>query len=213
MNDAGAQTQRRTSRDFKAMLVAIPGVIVGLQHLLLPVDWAKNGSLLVLIALVLCAGVIDARIQRIPNRICLAILVSGLANAAFITDWNLLGGFAESSNSLALTGAISGTLGMLALGIIAAITTDIGFGDVKLASALGAWFGFWPALAIACTAFVLAATLVSCIWILGFGLSKRSQAEGVDGESNAKVAGTPLAPQFAIATVLVAFDLQRLIVL
>ena len=117
---------------------------------------------LCLIPILICAFTIDYKKQIIPNRLTLTLLEIGLL-FAFIQGIDNL--------NIAIDKAIGFLLGMLIMLVITFIGNliskkeSIGFGDVKLISILGLFFGWRNIIAISIISFFLAA-IASLVLIL-----------------------------------------------
>ncbi|MEB2319957.1 MAG: A24 family peptidase [Pseudomonadota bacterium] len=99
---------------------------------------------LLVFALLVAAAWTDYRERRIPNAICVALLAAGLLWHAFTMDGDglfassLAGGLGLSAS---LLGGLAAFVGLFPLYLLRVL----GAGDVKLATAIGAWIG-WQAL-------------------------------------------------------------------
>jgi len=108
-------------------------VIVVAALLAVPVE--RAGLLVVLGMLLLASSLVDARTQRLPDLLTLAVGVLGVVLAASRSSFDLM------------VGAIAAVLTFLILealrrGFLAATgKPGLGFGDVKLAAALAVWLG------------------------------------------------------------------------
>jgi prepilin peptidase CpaA len=86
-------------------------------------------QLLPMLALLICAAVIDLRERRIPNWLTLLLAWSGLVQSLLPTG------------SITLSAAVLGMLIGLALPLALFVMGALGGGDVKLLAGLGAWLG------------------------------------------------------------------------
>jgi len=125
---------------------------------------------LCLASILICAFSIDYKKQIIPNRLTLTLLEIGLL-FAFIQGIDNLNIVIDKA-----IGFLLGMLIMLVITIIGNLITrkeSIGFGDIKLISILGLFFGWRNIVAILIISFFIAA-IVSAILIL---LKKKSANE------------------------------------
>src|SRR5690606_34687669 len=94
--------------------------------------------------LLVLAAWTDWRERRIPNAICLVLLAAGIGWHALVMDGeglftsSLAGGLGLSASAI---GAFAAFVGLFPLYLLRVL----GAGDVKLATAIGAWVG-WQAL-------------------------------------------------------------------
>ena len=99
---------------------------------------------LLVFGLLAMAAWTDYRERRIPNAICVVLLAAGLLWHAFTMDGDglfapsLAGGLSISTSAIGALAALAGLFPLYVLRVL-------GAGDVKLATALGAWVG-WQAL-------------------------------------------------------------------
>lgn len=96
-----------------------------------------------LIPALICA-VTDFKTHLIPNKITLPMLAAGLAHAAAVKN---------------LPDALLGLVFAGGVLLVCALMGGVGGGDLKLAAALGVWFGFRNALWI-----LLIASFVGVVW-------------------------------------------------
>lgn len=123
-----------------------------------------------LLAAGLALGIIDLRTQRLPDRIVLPLLGAGLGlNAAtlFTTPTDALLGAAVGYALLRIPGH--------AYGLAHAGRPCFGGGDVKLAAAMGAWFGVQGVVLTLLLAFLAGA----CAVLPGLALGRRALAQRV----------------------------------
>jgi prepilin peptidase CpaA len=133
-----------------------------------------------------CAGVIDLRTRRVPNRISFSITTLGLlANVAS-------GGWDGARQS-----ALGWLVGFLVL-VVPFVFGTMGAGDVKLLAAIGAWKG--PQFVVAAAA---CACVVGGLWAIVYLLRRRPTT------SERRQAKLPFAPSMVIGTYLAAV-FQRL---
>jgi leader peptidase (prepilin peptidase)/N-methyltransferase len=110
----------------------------------------------VLIPMLLCAFVIDYRLQIIPNRLNLTMFEVGL----FITF--LYGMVNINIAKDMLLGMVAGAGIFLVITLIGGLIAGkeaMGFGDVKLMGALGLYFGFSGIIVVALLAFLIGAII------------------------------------------------------
>jgi len=122
----------------------------------LETDWAVALTKAVFGACLIALGSIDARFQVLPNALTLSLLATGLILSMI--------GLALPLGS-ALGGALMGFLLLMVPKVIYERwrqTEGVGWGDVKLTMAIGAWLG-WEA--------VLQAVLVASLLVAFFGLA------------------------------------------
>lgn len=103
------------------------------------------GLLVFLIGITAC-GVIDFRHLKVPNRLTIPLLLTGLAYRAWAGDW--WGGFL-------------GALVWFVIGVAMAATGGMGGGDVKFMAAIGAWTGAYGGLLV-----FVAASLIGVLWAM-----------------------------------------------
>src|SRR4051812_37143853 len=80
-------------------------------------------------AMVSLAAAIDVRTRRIPNWLTMPFLIAGVVMNTILAGWT---GLSRSLEGIALA--------LLALGVLCILRT-MGFGDLKLCAAAGAWIG------------------------------------------------------------------------
>jgi len=107
------------------------------------------------------AAITDIRSFRIPNIIVLAILLLGAINLYIDVD----------------KGKGYGLLGLIGIGVIFIATHyftkgAVGFGDVKLFTAIGLLLGFWNTLGVILLASFLSG--LGCIFFMALGRLKRN---------------------------------------
>lgn len=130
---------------------------IGLEFLV----W--SGRLLVL-SLLVAAAWTDYRERRIPNVICVTLLVAGLS-------WHLIapagGGLFASSlaGSLSLSASAIGALAAFAGLFPLYLLRALGAGDVKLAAAIGAWVG-WQSLLPWALLVMIAGGVLALAWMV-----------------------------------------------
>ena len=118
---------------------------------------------LCLIPIIICAFCIDYKKQIIPNRLSLTLLEVGLFFAFIEGITNL---------NIAIDKAVGFVIGMLIMLLITLVGNliskkeSIGFGDVKLISVLGLFFGWKNIIAISAMSFLLAAIISIFLIIL-----------------------------------------------
>lgn len=153
-------------------------------------------ALLVLAACSIALAAIDVELHRLPNQIVLFLTVAGAM---------LLGiaGLLTGDLSALMRAAIGGAVAFVVFFLVALIKPGgMGFGDVKLAGALGIYLGYvgWGSLIIGFFAAFLLGGVVGIILIL----AKRADRKGgipfgpwmLAGAWIGIVAGEPLARQY-----------------
>ena len=101
-----------------------------------------------LLALLVCAAVIDLRQRRIPNWVNLLLILSGLTRSLLPGD-----GLTPAQSLLGLaTGA--------AIPLLLFVIGALGAGDVKLMAGVGAWLGPLPAISVLILEKVIGLTIV-----------------------------------------------------
>ena len=160
-----------------------------------------SGIIIAVLLALLLISLIDLRLQIIPDELVVtlfllaAVLVYFLwpeyapGRATFLGGYSLLGGFGGSIIINRLAGALLGAGFLFALFLISR-GRGLGFGDVKLAAALGAVFG-WPEIAAILFFAFVAGSLVG----LGIILFRRGSLKSV----------VPFGPFLALGTVLTFF--------
>jgi prepilin peptidase CpaA len=116
---------------------------------------------LLLVAVIGAAAYTDIRYQKIPNKLALAGLGSGIALHVLL--------YGLTGAGLALIGAVSGFGIMLVLHLFGAI----GAGDVKLFAAIGSLGGLWLTLSIITYSLLFAAVIG-----VGILIKRRQLANG-----------------------------------
>lgn len=122
-----------------------------------------SGRLLVFCLLAVAAWT-DYRARRIPNAICVALLATGLLWHAFAIDGeglfvsSLAGGLGISGSAIGALAAFAGLFPLYLLRVV-------GAGDVKLATAIGAWVG-WQALLPWVLFVMIAGGVLALIWMV-----------------------------------------------
>jgi type IV prepilin leader peptidase len=138
--------------------VEVVQILCAAVYLLLYARFGVSGEFFwfsILAAMLLGLAVTDVRSYRLPNDVILWVCsLGGLYCAAGHMEWKL-------SAAGCLTGiALFGALCLLSRG-------GIGCGDVKLAGALGIWFGVRGILQITALAFMAAACVGSLLLVVG----------------------------------------------
>jgi prepilin peptidase CpaA len=150
------------------------------------------------LALVVTASILDLRSRRIPNWLVLPFLVLGIASSAITRGW--------AGVALSMLGAL------VAVGVLGAFCYlgGMGFGDLKLCAAIGAWVG--PSqLFIALVITGMAGGIMALGWAVAGGFLKqalRGTAGLVFGDrkgmslSDPNTRKMPYAPAIAVGTIL-----------
>jgi prepilin peptidase CpaA len=107
----------------------------------------------------------DLRERRIPNRVALALLLSGLALGALRLP--AAGALNPNDGGPHLAGAAFGALAGLALTLPLHWMRALGAGDAKLLAAIGAWVGPWQIVGVILLAGIAGAALsiVGALWL------------------------------------------------
>ena len=127
------------------------------------IGWLWSGRTLVFLLLIAAAWT-DYRVRRIPNAVCVAMFVTGLLWHGTAIDGDglfassLAGGLGLSASAL---GALAAFVGRVPLYLVRVL----GAGDVKLATAIGAWVG-WQALLPWALLVMIAGGVLALAWMV-----------------------------------------------
>lgn len=151
-----------------------------------------NQALVALILAGILASWFDIRERRLPNWLCIAVALAGLASA-------MLAGGASALGWQALHAAIALVIGM---GLFAA--RIIGGGDAKYYAATAAWFGLSAALQLLVSV-ALSGLLVLLVW----AIVRRTKGLAVFQLGKSKEARLPYGVAIALGSIFTAWQLSR----
>ncbi|MBI2888300.1 MAG: prepilin peptidase [Candidatus Liptonbacteria bacterium] len=182
------------------IFVFVPLRIVSLYYLLPATYYLLCGAWIFALLTLLLIAAIDIRLRIIPDEGNVLLILVGIAVAALTPSMDVVGGsllqsygmllFASSHIWLnKLFGFLAGGLGLLAL-LVVTRGRGMGLGDVKLAAALGALFGWPDIMVLLGLSFVLGAVA----GILGMAMGGKTMKSAL-----------PFGPFIALAATFVFF--------
>lgn len=165
----------------------------------------RAAAVMVLLALLIVATMVDLDHMIIPDRVSIGGMLAGMALSALVPQVHGLTGLGDPVAHVA--GAMRGLLGVcvgsgviLWIGLLAEVALRreaIGFGDVKLMGAIGAFLGWQGAVAA-----IFGGALVGLAAVAGLQVAGRLVGNGETGESALLGREVPFGPMLAAGAVL-----------
>lgn len=136
-------------------------------------DWQRWIAFSVLSIVLIVAGVIDWRTEKIPNKLTMPAILFGLI---FWTVTGLIVGGTDGAWSFGADALIAFLAGLIPFMVIILATGGLGPGDMKLMAALGAISGRWEVVIAAAFYGLLICALYAIYLMIRTGRTRRTMS-------------------------------------